>query len=145
VVEMVRVAVAAAVPVMLTGLVEPKLRVGRFCAPLGPAMRVAVSVTLPVKPPNGVTVMADVFPAVAPGLTVTAVPATTKPEVPACATVTDDNPEEKLYVEELAASGIYLAIRTSATGAVPGGPTSNDPAGISIVALPPLRVAAAEE
>lgn len=139
------VAVPAAVPVILTGLVEPKLRVGRFCAPLGPEVTAAVSVTLPVKPLNGVTVMADVFPVVAPALTVTAVPAIVKKGVPACQTVTHDNPEEKLYVEELAASGRYLAISVSGEGAVPTGSASSDPAGISIVALPPLRVVAPDE
>jgi hypothetical protein len=36
----------------------------------------AVSTTLPVKPPLGVTVIVDVLPLVAPGATVTAVPLT---------------------------------------------------------------------
>ena len=68
-----RVAVPAAVPEMLTGLVEPKLNVGGSCAPLGLEVTVAVSATLPVKPPDGVTVIVDVFPVVAPGSTVTGV------------------------------------------------------------------------
>jgi hypothetical protein len=38
----------------------------------------AVSVTLPVNPSEGVTVMLDVFPEVAPGMTVTVVPAIEK-------------------------------------------------------------------
>lgn len=53
---MVSVAVPAVVPVMLTGLVEPKLNVGRFTAPSGLVAMTAVSVTLPVKPPLGVIV-----------------------------------------------------------------------------------------
>lgn len=74
VVEMVRVAVPAAVPVILTGLVEPKLIVGGYWAPVGLAVMAAVSVTLPVKPPTGVRVMVLVFPVVAPGTKVTAAP-----------------------------------------------------------------------
>ena len=68
---MVRVAVPAAVPVILTGLVEPKLSVGGYCAPLGLEVTAAVSATLPVKPPAGVIVIVDVLPVVAPGATVT--------------------------------------------------------------------------
>ena len=79
VVEMVRVAVPAVAPVMLTGLVEPKLRVGGSCAPFALEVTAAVSATLPVKPPVGVTVMVEVFPVVAPGVTVTAVPVIVKP------------------------------------------------------------------
>jgi hypothetical protein len=74
VVEMVRVAVPAVAPVILTGLVEPKLSVGRFVALVGLEVTVAVSATLPVKPPAGVTVMVEVFPVVAPAVTETAVP-----------------------------------------------------------------------
>jgi hypothetical protein len=40
----------------------------------------AVSVTLPVKPPEGVTVMVEVLPDVAPGASETAVPVTAKVE-----------------------------------------------------------------
>jgi hypothetical protein len=76
VVVMVRVAVPAPAPVMLTGMVEPKLRVGGYCAPVGLDVRAAVSATLPVKPPEGVTVIVEVFPVVEPGETVTAVPLT---------------------------------------------------------------------
>ena len=76
--EMVSVAVTADVPVMLTGLVEPKLSGGGSWAPDGLDVIAAVSVTLPVKPPPGVTVIVEVFPLVAPGLTDTAVPATVK-------------------------------------------------------------------
>jgi predicted component of type VI protein secretion system len=48
----------------------------------------AVSATLPVKPPAGVTVIVDVFPEVAPGARVTAVPLTVKLELTADVTVT---------------------------------------------------------
>ena len=72
-------AVAAADPVILTGLVEPKLRVGKSCAPFGLDVTEAVRATGPVKPPVGVTVTIAVFPVVAPGLLiVTALPLTVK-------------------------------------------------------------------
>lgn len=54
-------------PVMLTGDVAPKLKVGGSVAPVGLDVRAAVSVTLPVNPPLGITVMVVVFPVVAPG------------------------------------------------------------------------------
>jgi hypothetical protein len=78
VVETVRVAVPAVVPVMLTGVVDPKLKVGGYWAPVGLEVRLAVNVTLPVKPPAGVTVMVEVFPVVAPWVTVTDVPPSVK-------------------------------------------------------------------
>jgi hypothetical protein len=89
VVEMVSVAVPAAAPVMLTGVLAPKLKVGAFWALLGLEVMAAVSATLPVNPPAGVMVMAEVFPVVAPAVTVTAVPAIAK--VPAV-TVTEAVP-----------------------------------------------------
>ncbi len=70
----VSVAVPGLAPEMTTGVVEPKLKVGRSCALVGLLVTAAVSATLPVKPPAGVTVMVDVFAVVAPGVTVTAVP-----------------------------------------------------------------------
>jgi hypothetical protein len=73
-VEMVSVAVTAVGPVIVTGLVEPKMKVGESCPPLGPDVTAAVSDTLPVKPSPGVMVMVDVFPVVTPGGTVTIVP-----------------------------------------------------------------------
>jgi hypothetical protein len=79
-VAMVNVAVPAPVPVMFTGLVDPKLNVGGLIAPFGPDVIAAVSVTLPVNPFVGVTVIVEVFPVVAPAVTVTAVPAILKPE-----------------------------------------------------------------
>ena len=68
------VAVSAEALVMLTGVVEPKLTVGESCAPAGLDVIVAVSATLPVNPPLGVTVIVDWLPVFAPGATVTAVP-----------------------------------------------------------------------
>lgn len=84
----VRVAVPAVALMMLTGVVEPKLKVGRYCAPVGLEVRAAVNATLPVKPPLGVTVMVEVFPVVAPRETVTAVPVTVKLGVGGTVTVT---------------------------------------------------------
>jgi hypothetical protein len=75
---MMRVAVSAVVPVMFTGLVEPKFRVGEYCAPDGLDVTEAVSTTLPVNPPAGVRVTVDVFAVVAPGLIVTLAPLTAK-------------------------------------------------------------------
>jgi len=93
VVLMVRVAVPAVVPVILTGLVVPKLKVGGSWPPVGLEVTAAVSVTLPVKPPLGVTVTVDVFPVVAPGETVTAVPVTVKLGGNGVVTVTEAVPE----------------------------------------------------
>lgn len=76
--DIVKIAVAGAVPVMLAGLVEPKLSVGKSLAPAGLDVSVAVSATLPVKPPTGVKVMVEVFPEVAPAGKVGAVPLTLK-------------------------------------------------------------------
>ena len=69
-----RVAVPAEALVMLTGVVEPKLREGRDLAPAGLDVMAAVSPTLPMNPPLGVMVFVEVFPVAAPGATVTAVP-----------------------------------------------------------------------
>jgi hypothetical protein len=63
---MVRVAICAPLPVMLTGLVLPNVKVGRLVAPVGEAVIDAESETAPAKPPTGVTVTATVFPVVAP-------------------------------------------------------------------------------
>jgi hypothetical protein len=51
---------------MLTLPVEPKPNVGKVVAPAGLDVTVAFSTTLPVNPPNGVTVIVDRFPEVAP-------------------------------------------------------------------------------
>ena len=79
VVVMVRVAVAGLALVMLTGDVEPKLSVGTFAAPDGLAVTLAVSVTLPVNPFVGVTVMGNALPVIAPAVTVIAGLFTVKP------------------------------------------------------------------
>ena len=78
VVVMVIAPVPEATEVMVTGLVEPKLRVGGLMAPEGLAVIAAVNVTtaLPMKLLDGVTVTVDTLPAVAPAVTVTAVPET---------------------------------------------------------------------
>ena len=78
VVAMVRVAAPAVAPLMFTGLVEPKLKVGEYWAPVGLEVIAAESATLPVKPPVGVTVIVEVFPEVAPGATETPVPVRAK-------------------------------------------------------------------
>jgi hypothetical protein len=79
VVEMVSVPVLAVESVIGTGLVEPKLKVGRLSAPVGLEVTAAVKTTLPVKPPMGVTVMVEAFPVAAPRATVTTVPLMLKP------------------------------------------------------------------
>jgi len=80
------------VPVMLTGLVAPKLKVGGYWAPFGLDAIAAVNATLPVKPPSGVTLMVEVFPVVAPGATETAVPLSEKLGLTAVVTVTEFDP-----------------------------------------------------
>jgi len=132
VVVMVSMAVPAAVPVMLTGLVAPKLSVGGFWAPAGP-VTTADSVTLPVKPPLGVTVIVEVLPVVAPALTDTAVPATVKLGVVEDVTVTELVPVAALYMP----LPEYVAVSVSE-------PTASDPAGTLMVALPLLRAMAPE-
>jgi len=67
VVDIVSVAVLAVEPAMFTGLVDPKLRLGGYCAPAGLELMVGARETFPVKPPAGVTVIVEVFPVVAPG------------------------------------------------------------------------------
>ena len=80
---------AADAPVILTGLVEPMLKVGRNCAPAGLEVMDAVNATLPVNPPLGVTVIVDVFPVVAPFAILTVVPLIMKSELAAVVTVTE--------------------------------------------------------
>jgi len=93
---MVKLAVPAAVPVILTGVVVPKLKLGGSCAPLGPEVTSAVSATLPVKPPVGVTVMVDVFADDAPAVTDTAFPLTEKLGFTVVVTVTASVPVARL-------------------------------------------------
>jgi hypothetical protein len=78
VVETVSVAEPAVVPLMVTGLVVPKLNVGGTTAFAGLVVMAAVSTTLPVNPFAGVSVIVDVSPETAPAVTVTAVPAILK-------------------------------------------------------------------
>jgi hypothetical protein len=92
VVEMTRVAVPAVAPVIVTGLVEPKLNVGGYWAPEGLEVTAAVNPTLPVNPPAGVMVMVDVFPVVAPRASVTAIPPIAKLGFTAVVTVTGAAP-----------------------------------------------------
>lgn len=63
---------------MFTALIVPKLKVGGFTLPVGLEVRTAVSVTAPVKPPAGATVMMEMFPVVAPGVMLTVEPEITK-------------------------------------------------------------------
>ena len=88
--EIVSVAVPAEAVVILTGVVVPKLNVGASEAPAGLVATTAVSATLPVKPPLGVTEIVEVLPVVAPGLIDTAVPVTVK--LGTAVTVTDPVP-----------------------------------------------------
>jgi hypothetical protein len=94
VVEIVSVPVPAFVLEITTGLVEPKLTVGRSVAPAGLPVIRAVRATDPVNPPVGVTVIFDVFPVVAPGSSVTLAAVRVKLGVTMAATVTLLAPEE---------------------------------------------------
>lgn len=78
VVATVSVAVEAFAPFKFSGVVVPKLNVGGSDAPTGLEVIAAVSATLPVKPPAGVSVIVEVFPVVAPGDSVTAEPVIVK-------------------------------------------------------------------
>jgi hypothetical protein len=106
VVEMVRVAIPAEAPVMLAGLVDPKLNVGASSAPDGPEVMEAVRVTAPVKPPLGVTVMVEVFPVVAPGTRMTGVPPIVNEGGAGVVTVTLDVFDALKKIAELSASGV---------------------------------------
>jgi hypothetical protein len=75
---MVRTAVPAPVPVIITGFVAPKLSVGRSCAPVGLEVRAAVNSIVPVKPLFGVMVIVEEFPVDAPGDNVVEVPLSAK-------------------------------------------------------------------
>ena len=93
----VKVADAAVVPEMFTGVVEPKLSAGTLTAPAGLAVMDAESEMAPVNPPAGVMVSMDVLPVVAPAATETAVPLIEK--VGACVTVTVAVPVFVAYTE----------------------------------------------
>jgi hypothetical protein len=93
-----------------------------------------LSATVPVNPPEGVTVIVDVFPVVAPAATV--IPPLllrAKLAFDTAPTVTTADPVALLYVPELGASGIYSTVSVSL-------PTASDPPGIVIVAAPALSV-----
>jgi hypothetical protein len=81
VLEIVRAAVSGFTPLIETEPLEPKLSMGGIAEVLWLSDMVAVSVTLPVKPARGVTVMVVVFPVVAPRATVTGAPTMFKPGV----------------------------------------------------------------
>ena len=95
-VVIVRMAVPAVTPVMVTGLVNPKFKMGGATAPAGPDVMAAVSPTLPVNPPAGDTEMLEVFPVVAPGAAETGVPVKVKVGFDGIVTVTDVDPVELL-------------------------------------------------
>jgi hypothetical protein len=94
VVEMVRVAVPTVLPVMLTGLAEPKVSVGVSMAPAGLALTTALSATLPVNPPLGVRVIVEKLPTVPPGAIVTADPEIVRPGGWMAVTTTGSEPLE---------------------------------------------------
>ena len=72
-VETVSVAVCALAPLIVTEAGE-RLHVAGSLAAVGEMAQLRL--TVPVKPLTGVTVMVEVFPVVAPGATLTAVPLT---------------------------------------------------------------------
>ena len=134
VVLMVRVAVPAVLPAMLTGLVEPKLSVGMSIAPVGLEVTAAVSTTLPVNPPLGVTVMVEVLPVATPGPEMTTPdPVIVKPGGCTAVTVTISLlvPEMKLE------SPPYDAITVSL-------PAASVPAGMVTIADPAVNCAGDE-
>ena len=81
VVDTVKVPVPADAPVMLTGVVAPKLKVGGSMAPSGLEVTAAVRLTFPVKPPLGITLIVVVFPVVAPGELIVIAPLLVKAKV----------------------------------------------------------------
>lgn len=96
VVVIVKVAVPALAPVMFTGVVAPKLIVGRFAAPVGLDVRAAVSETLPVNPFTGVMEIVEVLPVLAPAEIVTAEPLIVNPGISTAVTVTLLVPDAEL-------------------------------------------------
>lgn len=105
-VVMVRVAVAAVVLESVTGVVEPKLRFGRFVAPCGAELMTAVSDTVPVNPLADETVTVEVLPVAAPDASVTGVPLTVKLGCGGVITVTELEPLDALKKGALEASGV---------------------------------------
>ena len=86
VVETTSVPVCAAVLLMVTAFAR-KLHVAGLTAPLGLATE-QVRATVPVNPPDGVMVIGEVLPVVAPAAKVIAWPAMAKLPVPDPVTVT---------------------------------------------------------
>ena len=74
---------------MLTGLVDPKLKVGKWTAPTGLLVMAAVKVTVPVNPPVGARVTVEVLFVVAPGTIVTGVLVRVSPGGAAAVTATE--------------------------------------------------------
>ncbi len=72
VVLLIRVAAPGFELTIYTGPGAAKLNVGMYAAPAGLEVTAAMSTTVPVKPPTGVTVTVEPFAMVAPGVTVTA-------------------------------------------------------------------------
>lgn len=101
--------------------------------PLGKPL--AERVIVPEKPPTSVGEIVVV--PLPPWATDTVVGEADNVKPGATFTVTDPLPVALLYVDELTESGAYAAVNVSL-------PTASDPAEILIVALPLLRVAAAE-
>ncbi len=65
----VNTSVCAVVPLTVTDA-DARLHVGRSAAPVGEELMVQLIATAPVNPPDGVTLIVEVLPVVAPGLTV---------------------------------------------------------------------------
>jgi hypothetical protein len=81
--------VAAVAPLIVSEL-ELKLQVGGSMAPVGLEVtaQLRLTVAVPVNVVGGVTVIVDVFPVVAPGATLTAVPVMVKLPIPVLPPVT---------------------------------------------------------
>ena len=95
VVETVMVAVCAAVPDKLTGLLVPKLNVGGSTALAGPEVTTAARLMLPLNPATGVTVIVEDVPD-APAVTLTLEAEIVKPGVEEAVMVTDAAPDDVL-------------------------------------------------
>ena len=94
--DIVRVALAEFVPDRLTGVVEPKLRFGRFVVPSGAEVMNAMRDTAPVNPFTGETVTVEVLPEALPDTMVTAVALTVKLGCDGVVTVTELEPLDAL-------------------------------------------------
>jgi hypothetical protein len=97
---------------MLTGLLVPKLTVGEPTALGKLEVTEAVNHILPMNPPLGVAVIVEVFPVVAPGDRVTAVPPSAKPPAANALTVT------LIVVEAVRLPEVPLMVAVYVPGAV---------------------------